>query len=712
MRVRVEQRQDFSIPRKAQGKRRFLSLGILVLFAFLFPHLQQLHAASQSLCRVLCDESRAMPFDFPSWYGLLPSDGYVLTISLEPLPTDRLDQYDVLIIANDTERLPYSAQELTAIRRFVGQGGGLLLVGQSGPVSSRIQDQGQFVGNRWENLRPLSPTIFASNQIGNEFGVFFSNTEAYEIPIFDPENRLNRFIDLQALSFRQALSLLLFDSQLKTEGRLKVDFLVQLPRAVVTGGFFYGEGRVILCGARELFQPFVPVSEEEARLAGNVEKAQKELIERWVGWLARRDQTTASPERASQTIPPVILPPIRFKTETARFRCIEALCETTSKTASDWQRIWPVFSEYLGVASPLEFAPMGRFGRTLEVRVRGAENGAFVDDGFVVLAGLADDAQRAEVLSCAVGGLLLGGGNAAFSQGFSDWLGLVGLRAAGYDDTAARQLEKFAAAWRHLDFKGNALNIANPEQVTADEEICAAKWTCLLVELERERGAGFFARYVAALRQNLTLADASTKFIGPRRSPITFEDIVQALGQAAGEDMRPWLNQYGIFSPKKWTFAGEKPAEPTEPVLADPVLPPLLSAGTGNSNNPSAELQDWPDSPGSDTTADKYREPWPTPQPSPAIPSAPKISAAPLPENRPIDPRKGENVAPPPRRQRRPTGTREPVGRITLPNEQPTSGTVSISPTPAADISKAAQELLKQPEKPGDKPHRRLIISE
>ena len=708
MKVHGKSRQD----RPVLGGRREKACPILVLcpliiLLFLVPTLPDAaETPAPPPCRIFCDESRAMPFDLPSWYSLLPSNGYVLTVSLEPIEFDRLAQYDVLIVANDTERLPYSARELTAIRRFVGQGGGLLLVGQSGPVAQRIQDQGQFVQNRWENLRPLSPSVFASNQIGNEFGVYFSNTEAYEIPIFDPQNRLNRFINLEALAFRQSLSLLLFDSQLSTDNILKVDLLVQLPRAAVTGAFFYGEGRVIACGARELFLPFVPTCDEEAALAGNVEKAQKELIERWLGWLARQDQTQTSSERASHRIPPMILPPVRIKTETAQFRCIEALCETTSKTAADWQRIWPVFSNYLGVASPLEFAPVGRFGRTLEVRVRGAENGAFVDDGFVVLAGLADDAQRAEVLSCAVGSLLLGGGNSALAQGFSDWMGLVGLRAAGYDEAAARRLEHLNTSWRQMDFKGNALNIANPAQVALEEETCAAKWTCLLVELERERGAGFFARYVAALRQNLTLADANTKFVGPRRVPLSFEDVLKALEQAAGEDLRPWLRQYGIFSPKAWTFAGEKQPEIPEPVLTDPVLPPLSGTGTDKQPGPSGTLSGWPHKP-----ADKYRDPWPQPTPSPK-PSSAKSSPTPaLPENRPMDPRKGENVAPPPRLQLKSAGTREPLGQASLPDTKSTSGTGTVSPTPGV-ISKSPRKPLPHPVEPEGKPRRRLLLSE
>jgi hypothetical protein len=702
MKVRVERRQDFPVPRKMGGRQGLLLLGTFLFLALPFQ------AVAQPLFRILCDESRAMPFDLPSWYGLLPSDGYVFTISQEPVQFDSLSKYDVLIIANDTERIPYSAQELTAIRRFVGQGGGLLLVGQSGPVAQRIQDQGQYVGNRWENLRPLSPGIFSTNQIGNEFGVFFSNTEVDEIPLFDSENRLNRFINLPALSFEQPLSLLLFDSQLKTEGHLKVDALVQLPRAIVTGAFFYGEGRVIVCGARELFLPFEPAGEEEAALASSVEKSQKQLLERWFGWLARRDQTPSPPERAAQSVPPVILPPIRFKTETSRFRCIEALCETTSKTASDWQRIWPVFSTYLGVASPLEFAPAGRFGRTLEVRVRGAENGAFVDDGFVTLAGLAEDDQRAEVLSCAVGSLLLGGGNSAVAQGFSDWMGLVGLRAAGYNDAAARRLERLHATWRRLDFKGNALNVANPELVASDEETCSAKWTCLLVELERERGAAFFARYLAALRQGTVLADANTKVVGPRRLPITFEDIVRAMGQAAGEDLRPWFKQYGVFSLQEWTFAGEKQPELPEPVLTDPALPPLSGAGTENPTPPTGNQPDWSKA----WKSDQNREPWSRYQSASPLRSPPRTISTPLPENRPLDPRKGVNVIPSPRRQPRATGTREPVGRIPLPSEKPTSGTVTVSPTPTAKISKASEALLKKQEEPEERPRRKLMLSE
>ncbi len=613
MKGHVPVTRDAGMSRRIACFRLCLGLSLFVLLSFCGT------ALAQPLFRVFCDESRSMPFDLPIWYGLLPADGYALTVSLEPVQSEILDRYDLLVIANDTERLPYSSEELTAIRRFVGQGGGLLLIGQSGPVARRLQDEGRYVGNRWENLRPLSPIIFSSNQIGNEFGVFFSNAEAYEIPTFDIENRLNRFIHFESLSFRQTLSPLLFDRQLKVEGALKVDPLVQLPRAVVTGSFFYGDGRVIVCGARELFQPFEPFGDEEAARLNEIENAQKELLARWFGWLARRDQPVPAVERIRQPQPPLILPPARFQTETAQFRCIEALCEPTSETAADWKRIWPTLSYCLGVDSPLDLAPPGRFGRTLEVRVRGAEEGGFVDEGCVVLAGLADAPQRAEVLSCAVGSLLLGGGNTAIAQGFSDWIGLVGLRAAGYDEVAAQRFDKISATWRQFDPQGYTLNLAHPEQVATHEEACAAKWTCLLVELEVERGVVFFSRYVAALRQGLTLADANTKVVGPRPAPITFDDILQALNLAAGEDMRSWLKQFGVVSPQEWTFAGEKEEKPSESVSTSPALPPLSIETRSSSDSLWTEPQDWSDMTNRDRLRSGSRSQW-------RVPGSPRAS--------------------------------------------------------------------------------------
>jgi hypothetical protein len=257
-----------------------------------------------------------------------------------------------------------------------------------------------------------------------------------------------------------------------------------------------------------------------------------------------------------------------------------------------------------------------------------------------------------------------GRGNTAIAQGFSDWIGLVGLRAAGYDEVAAQRFDKISATWRQFDPQGYTLNLAHPEQVATHEEACAAKWTCLLVELEVERGVVFFSRYVAALRQGLTLADANTKVVGPRPAPITFDDILQALNLAAGEDMRSWLKQFGVVSPQEWTFAGEKEEKPSESVSTSPALPPLSIETRSSSDSLWTEPQDWSDM----TNRDRLRfqqEPWPRKEP---VVRAPTVKPAPalLPENRPLDPRKGRNVAPIPHNRSGDTGTRESVSRFLL----------------------------------------------
>lgn len=143
---------------------------ILILFLLTFPLILSLNIASAETnnTKVLFDETGPYLGKFftihnMGTYGssgfatLLEENGYtVSTLTEGPITSDKLKGYNVLIIMGEYRN--YTDEEVNAIKDFVNNGGGLLLV-----------------ANVWGDID--GDQNFAYNKIARSFGVDFANNE-------------------------------------------------------------------------------------------------------------------------------------------------------------------------------------------------------------------------------------------------------------------------------------------------------------------------------------------------------------------------------------------------------------------------------------------------------------------------------------------------------------------------------------------------------
>jgi len=79
--------------------------------------------------KIYVDESRSLQLGVSLWKHLHRRDGCFQTRVMDLITYERLRQYDVMVICNQLDDIAYSNDELTAVRRFVEDGGGLLIFG-------------------------------------------------------------------------------------------------------------------------------------------------------------------------------------------------------------------------------------------------------------------------------------------------------------------------------------------------------------------------------------------------------------------------------------------------------------------------------------------------------------------------------------------------------------------------------------------------------
>ncbi|MGZ7109716.1 MAG: DUF4350 domain-containing protein, partial [Methanobacterium sp.] len=139
---------------------------LLLIITLLFSSLNSVSALDNK--KILFDESSPNFGKFNTIhsignYGssgfasLLQENGYtVSTITDRPLTLEKLKDYGVLIIMDQTRN--YTDDEVQAIKEFVNDGGGLLIV-----------------GSNWGDID--GDQNFAYNKIARNFGVSFANNE-------------------------------------------------------------------------------------------------------------------------------------------------------------------------------------------------------------------------------------------------------------------------------------------------------------------------------------------------------------------------------------------------------------------------------------------------------------------------------------------------------------------------------------------------------
>jgi tetratricopeptide (TPR) repeat protein len=110
--------------------RRLVILWIIALMVLSFP----LNVNAESQKRVLIDVAHDEPINFMTGYTMfinqLTSRGFTLAENKLPLTESTLNNYDILLII--VPKSNFSVQEISAIEKFVKEGGNLLLIGRGG----------------------------------------------------------------------------------------------------------------------------------------------------------------------------------------------------------------------------------------------------------------------------------------------------------------------------------------------------------------------------------------------------------------------------------------------------------------------------------------------------------------------------------------------------------------------------------------------------
>ncbi len=483
--------------------------------------------------KIYVDESRSLQLGGEIWKGLSENDGYISTRSMDLIEYEQLKCYDVMIVRNYVETLSYSEEELEAIRRFVEDGGGLLVIGN---VIPHRKTKATYSNGKWSDLMPLPEATFSMNQIAAMFQIAFTNAVRTETAHFNTQSPVNDGSDLSLLEFEQPLSPLICH---RDETQILIDNF-DMPVAV---SLDYGEGRAIFCGAHRLFVEYGSYSDRKLGRTDAIVEVQKDLLDNWLRWLSYRK---SSQQLNISNWPDDIPPRVKLSSQMADFYCIPQLQNHTERVMEDWTKIWPSFSGYVGVSSPLEFLPGVKPGEKLSVFVRAAEQGGLSGGTRVHIAAMGEEWRPAAILSHEVGHKLLGGVNTSVSEGYAEWMNCRGLRAMGYFDAAEEKMSKHLNDFHRVDPTGKELDIVDSLLDAQEFHACMGKWMWILSELERKYGEDIIRRYVACLRTGLELSGAHNKVVDGKRVKLSMDDIVHFMSKASGEDLFPWFGELGI----------------------------------------------------------------------------------------------------------------------------------------------------------------------
>jgi hypothetical protein len=119
----------------------------------------------------------------------------------------------------------------------------------------------------------------------------------------------------------------------------------------------------------------------------------------------------------------------------------------------------------------------------------------------------------------------------------------------GFTQAADAKRQKHSDDFRKVDPTGRQLNILDPQADIRESPACQGKWMNMLEDLEAKYGGDFLKRYVACLRKGVLFQGAHHKLVDGRRELLGMQDIVRAMSEAAGEDLRPWFIERGISLP-------------------------------------------------------------------------------------------------------------------------------------------------------------------
>ncbi len=487
--------------------------------------------------KIYVDESRSLQLPNALWKHLGRRDGCVQTRVMDLITYERLRQYDVLIIWNEVDDIAYSQEELDAVRQFVAQGGGLLMLGtpnldESERAPFRLR-QGRF-----EDIRPAPVSHYALNQIAALFGAAFTNASRMDVPQFPGSTKVNGQTQVDRLNFKQHLALV----KLPSAG---AEVLMNWHDLPVAAALATGNGRVIVCGAHRLFIQYGTESQRKQAQTVDVIAQQKALLVTWVMWLAEK-----SPARnvTDSDLPPTIPGRMHLETDQIDVYCIPQLGEQARTLVSNWQRVWPELEAHTGLTSPLELIPAATTDRKLQVYLRTARTGGRSGGISISIPGLNQEQWRMiGVLSHEVGHKLLGGCNDSVSQAFAEWINARGLAAVGFTKESREKIDDYTAMFLKADPDRHKLDIADDLTVIRQRRACQGKWIWMLGQLQDKYGRDIIKKYLAALRQNVTLTGPGQKRLpNGRQVKLTMADHIRAFSKAAGQDLTPWFSELGI----------------------------------------------------------------------------------------------------------------------------------------------------------------------
>ena len=506
-------------------------LTLVLLIEFLSPAVTS--ATDSSPVKLYVDESRSLQLAVQVWKSLSKKDGFFQTRVMASASYDILKQYDVMIIWNQIETFSYSQTELEAIRKFVEDGGGLLLLGD--PLIPRYAVNLKPEKVLFKDAEPLPFEDFSMNQIAEMFGVQFSNGSINDTPSFAFRDPLLTGIDTKLLSFEQTLSPLLYTKR-------NVNRLVSADRKPVVVSLSYGKGRVGICAARGLFMKVGRLFDRKLGTTDHIISVQKEFMVRWLKWLAEN-----SPVRqiSPSDYPASIVPEIKLSGGNAEVYCIPPLRPAARDLLVKWELVWNDFSKYTDLPTPLEFIPAAKPEDKLQVYLRAATAGGLAAGTRISVPGAGEESAMISVLGHEVGHKLIGGWSMPTSEAFAEWFAMRALRATGYSELAEDKMKTSYADFIKLDPSHKKVDISvEPTNVELSRAI-GSKWTWMMAQLSEKYGDDVISKCIASLHKNNNMRNVVKKFEGNKAVPVTIKDYVIAFSDATGEDLTPWFRSLG-----------------------------------------------------------------------------------------------------------------------------------------------------------------------
>lgn len=510
------------------------SLTLLVLTAWCASAIAADGTATAPI-KIYVDESRSLQLPIVLWKHLGPRDGCHQTRVFDLISYERLRRYDVMIIWNQIDDIAYSEDELAAVRRFVAEGGGLLLFGTPKLDAS---ERAPFRQGRFVDSKPVPANRCSQNQIAALFGAAFTNASRFDIPRFPDGAKVNAQTKVDRLGFKQPLTVVALPPV--------ADILLYWHDDPVAAALSVGKGRVIVCGADRLFLRHGTLADRKQGKTDEVIAQQKTLLMSWVNWLAEK---SPAQDKATTDLPEFVPGRMHLKTDQIDVYCIPQLGDRARKLVSNWQRVWKDFEAHTGLTSPLELVDGGASaGQRLQVHLRAAKAGGLSGGTSISIAGLNEEEWRLTgVLGHEVGHKLLGGCNVSVSEAFAEWMNARGLAAAGFTKESREKTDSHVADFLKADPRHNTLDIADPMTDIKQSAACQGKWIWILGQLQDKYGNDFIRKYLTALRQEVTLTGPARKRLpNGKQAKLTMADHVRAFSKAAGRDLTPWFRELGI----------------------------------------------------------------------------------------------------------------------------------------------------------------------